>query len=462
MVDYQKDLEPVENETELVEQMAAKTRAIVENEALRNSGGVFATSTVYNNLVLLCSADKYIYALDKRTGEIIWKFLTGGAMVSYPVVRNGVIYVGSYDNYVYALNVSDGSLIWKFRTDDILFSPAVADEYVYAAGLDKCLYALNARTGELVWKFRTGNILVVAPAIVNDMVLLASDDFNVYSLDRKTGSLIWKFHSTGPPTTLALMTASGRMLSDASYHEPIKTREQVMVCFGTWGSDHIFVLDAKTGRLVSHNRMMTGKLFFPTVHDGIFYCGSEDQNMYAFELKTGRILWKFQTGGIISGCPLVHNGVIYFGSYDNYLYALDVKTGAPNWKFRTDGSMTAAPAIDSNILYVGSADAHLYAIDIQKHELIWKFRTSAPPVKLEIAEQLLSFKRLKRAIIRWWQPEKSRLTVYETKPQTAQTNVAASPYTMSEPYKSEVKYQSSSPYEMNKEKKKDWHNPFER
>jgi len=51
---------------------------------------------------------------------------------------------------------------------------------------------------------------------------------------------------------------------------------------------------------------------------------------------------------------------------------------------------------------------------------------------------------------------------YDTKISEPQLSLGPAAYKMSEPYKSEVGYKSSAPvgYEMKREKKKDWRDPF--
>ena len=50
------------------------------------------------------SNDRYVYALDASTGNLVWRYETGDQVYSSsPEVADGVVYVGSNDAYVYAL-----------------------------------------------------------------------------------------------------------------------------------------------------------------------------------------------------------------------------------------------------------------------------------------------------------------------------------------------------------------------
>ena len=54
--------------------------------------------------------------------------------------------------------------------------------------------------------------------------------------------------------------------------------------------------------------------------DDIVYFGCADNCLYAFELKTGKELWKFESDASVN-TPVIDNGIIYFSS-GNYVYAL--------------------------------------------------------------------------------------------------------------------------------------------
>ena len=81
-------------------------------------------------VVYVGSHDSRVYALNSSTGELIWKYATGGAVDSSPAVADGVVYVGSADGYVYALNATTGAVLWMYPAGG-QSSPAVADGVLY-------------------------------------------------------------------------------------------------------------------------------------------------------------------------------------------------------------------------------------------------------------------------------------------------------------------------------------------
>ncbi|GAG38797.1 unnamed protein product, partial [marine sediment metagenome] len=49
------------------------------------------------------SSDNNLYALEAKSGELLWKYLTGADINSSPAVVEGTVYVGSYDNSLCAV-----------------------------------------------------------------------------------------------------------------------------------------------------------------------------------------------------------------------------------------------------------------------------------------------------------------------------------------------------------------------
>ncbi|MBT2452581.1 PQQ-like beta-propeller repeat protein [Streptomyces sp. ISL-43] len=100
-----------------------------------------ASPVAMNGLIYCGSWDNHLHAADAATGEVRWKFPTGGAAASTAVVVDGLVYVGSRDFSLYAVDAATGELHWKFATTDWVNSPAVMDGLAYIGTRDGHLYA---------------------------------------------------------------------------------------------------------------------------------------------------------------------------------------------------------------------------------------------------------------------------------------------------------------------------------
>ncbi|MGC2575340.1 MAG: PQQ-binding-like beta-propeller repeat protein [Candidatus Nitrosopolaris sp.] len=80
-------------------------------------GGVFSSPCLVGDdgmTVVVGSMDKFIYAIEIKSGNILWTFETGGEVWSSPSYNGNEIFIGSDDGFLYCLDI-DGKLIWKTK-----------------------------------------------------------------------------------------------------------------------------------------------------------------------------------------------------------------------------------------------------------------------------------------------------------------------------------------------------------
>src|SRR6201981_889748 len=53
--------------------------------------------------------------------------------------------------------------------------------------------------------------------------------------------------------------------------------------------------------------------------------------------QLNRVKWTFHTNGSVISSPAVANGTIYVGSSDHNLYAINLDSGTLKWKFKAKG-----------------------------------------------------------------------------------------------------------------------------
>ena len=112
----------------------------------------------------------------------------------------------------------------------------------------------------------------------------------------------------------------------------------------------------------------------PTVADGVAYVGSDDRYVYALDVMSGGVVWRFETGDVIRSSPTVNAGVVYVGSNDNHVYALDAGSGALRWKRDTGAWVQYSPVVSGGLVYVGAmADGgyRVHALDAMTGEEAW-------------------------------------------------------------------------------------------
>jgi outer membrane protein assembly factor BamB len=116
-------------------------------EPAKHAQAFYSSAALTDNLVVVGSRDKRIYALDRKTGAEKWSFLTGGRVDGSPVVVGGRVYCGSLDGKLYVLELATGNPVGKPLVLDgpISGSPAVAAGRLLIGTQKGTLYCFGAK-----------------------------------------------------------------------------------------------------------------------------------------------------------------------------------------------------------------------------------------------------------------------------------------------------------------------------
>ncbi len=113
--------------------------------------------------------------------------------------------------------------------------------------------------------------------------------------------------------------------------------------------------------------------------DGVVYVGSMDNSLYAIDLATGKLRWRYNAAGAIQeSSPCVRNGIVYVGDLNGILHAVDAVTGKVRWTFKTESEIKSSPNCYGDRVYFGSYDQNLYCLSANVGALIWKYSTEGP------------------------------------------------------------------------------------
>ncbi|RMF78441.1 MAG: protein kinase [Chloroflexi bacterium] len=123
----------------------------------------------------------------------------------------------------------------------------------------------------------------------------------------------------------------------------------------------------------------------PAAYNGIAYIGSYDTNIWAINIESGEMVWKFATEGGIASSPIVDpaNKLVLFGSDDKSFYAVDARKGGtkggyPIWSYATKGAVKSTGRIAHDHVFFGSDDGFVYALAAASGRFIWEYELSAP------------------------------------------------------------------------------------
>lgn len=223
---------------------------------------------------------------------------------------------------------------WSHQVGTQIWSqPAHDGGVIYLGADDGGLHAIDARAGTGQAVFHAGARIRSGITIAEGLVLFASDDGSLYALDRETHKERWRFDLGGAGLARRLPAVDAPYTYDYAHSSPV-------------------------------------------VHEGMVYIGSADQNVYAVDLESGELGWKFATQGMVRATPLVTGDLVCVGSWDGTLYALRLEDGEPAWTFDAGGPVTTGAASGAGRVVFGSRSARVFALDGGSGESVWEFTHS--------------------------------------------------------------------------------------
>lgn len=136
-----------------------------------------------------------MFALDAKTGEIMWQFKAGGAILNSAGYANGKAFFGAMDGSVYAVNARTGEKGWMFSTGrryGISTAVLLAEDRVFIADRSGVLFALDQADGKEAWRYDAGAPVLQSAAYNAGQVYFASEDMRVHAVDAKDGTRVWR------------------------------------------------------------------------------------------------------------------------------------------------------------------------------------------------------------------------------------------------------------------------------
>jgi outer membrane protein assembly factor BamB len=115
--------------------------------------------------------------------------------------------------------------------------------------------------------------------------------------------------------------------------------------------------------------------------DKLFAAG-RDGDVAAFDLKTGRQIWRTETKLTLAGGTGVGADIVAVGSADGQVVALSAADGAQRWRADVKGEILSAPAVTEKEVIVRTVDGKLRALAMADGQEIWSAEQQIPRLTL--------------------------------------------------------------------------------
>jgi len=312
------------------------------------------------------------------TSAVLWKANVTGIQ-TYVSAFDGMVFVGTNTSVV-ALNRDTGKVIWETnipmpRKWPIAYK--IDDSHMIVES--SCL---DPKTGNILW---TSSTFCADTGIFNANVYSPEEKMFYIKVDSYIEA--WSFSDPSNPPTLAWKTyipGGGKTGIGTTYGDG-------KVFPGSFENQQM-ALDAKTGAVLWNTLTKGPMIFSGSYYEGKFFRGGTDDNtMYCFNATNGQILWTYTPdtdGYFTTGCAVAY-GMVYEPNKDGHLYAIDVETGNLLWKYQGPGAILwpGFPTVADGKVYATTGEVAAYGglvgtsefacLDAYTGRLIWKLPIEA-------------------------------------------------------------------------------------
>lgn len=326
----------------------------------------------YVYAVFVNSSLSTLYALDQRSGAVVWSATVSGRALldSAPAVADGFVYVSienpadPADSNLYAFTAVSGDLAWqKPFAAGLSSSPVVAGDWVYALDDMGRVHALDRLNGATIWVTEPiagyEGHYANNPVIINEaFVFFAYPSGPIIAIDKQNGQQLWS-------RPIELDTFLWDLVGDVA-------NNQVFALGNHPQPNSITALDATTGIVNWFYVFAFGDVTTPALADGNMYlihnrdATYSAYDLFVFDAGQGQL-----TGQVSIATPPLAGGHSFIAIANHTLYAvasssgslgevraLDMTTGALLWNIISAGDRPIAPA--NGQLFVVGADYGLW------------------------------------------------------------------------------------------------------
>lgn len=135
--------------------------------------------------------------------------------------------------------------------------------------------------------------------------------------------------------------------------------------------------------------------FVPAVHEGIVYASDVKGKVFAYDIESGKRLWKTKLKKSISASIAYSNKTLILGGFDGEVIALSAESGEPLWEAQTSSEILSVPTANDDTVVVQTLDGRLFGFTLESGELSWQYDHVMPSLTLRgTADPLIIRKQL--------------------------------------------------------------------
>lgn len=330
---------------------------------------------------------KELICVEENTGKFIWGVNLDESGISSVVYSNGIVFVNTYSCTLYALDAKTGNLLWSKWLATIIFStPAVSGNKVVTSypndlssmnpsfhekGDNFAIVCFSADKGEILWQNWLNAEILTTPVIEGNSVYATTHNGSLYKFNLETGELLKKIDGNfNSPVTFA---------NNKLYISSLEENKEFTKVYNaeTLELERTSKPFLHNSSIVRANELTSVQKMNHTGNQVAFYKGFayklEGSNVKCFEAESMQENWEFEidnknTYDLFANkpteiAPAAFNDLIMVSSFSGKIYFLDYKTGKLLKKYNLGAPLFSQAIVNKGRIISGSANGKLITID---------------------------------------------------------------------------------------------------
>ncbi|NME72086.1 outer membrane protein assembly factor BamB family protein [Flammeovirga aprica] len=378
----------VNEQGEKVWQHSVLDGVYIDNQfyASEAKGGQQSSPVVVDNTLYIGGTDGFVNAIDIRTAKELWQFETVGIMASSPTVAYDKVFFGeaySSTGTYYAVDAKTGRIVWSTQEyGKVWVSATFHDGNIYFGNMDGFFFCVDAASGKKIWSYNTAKDTPLEhlpletkhqhgfppgvycnPVYAEGIIYTGSWSGYYFAFDATTGTLKWRT-KTSPENGKGGFPDSAAPVLHKNHLYVQKGGNQI-AALNIENGKIDWVWNAPAGYLQNGTVTAYSNKIFGSIVRGVTKLPYDAQIIAFDDVEDGgKELWRYKGGGGLTASVIAKNKLIFGSSAHVHATCLDLNTGELIWKTMLGGTMLeVVPAVYGNKAFFQCKNGYLYAIE---------------------------------------------------------------------------------------------------
>lgn len=226
--------------------------------------------------------------------------------------------------------------------------------------------------------------MFATPTVAGDLAFIGACSGFFYALDKDSGQLRWSYNikRDGIPFEF--------------HGDPWIADSLVIVASDGRGTGHIYAFEIATGKMRWKFPVYRGVSTDVVGSGNSVYAVTYNDSLLCIDLQSGRLLWKIagesaSRNRFSTHAPAVANEIVFFANSAKKLSALNAEIGEVIWTREFDDRISSEIAVHGDRLYLGTVEQKAYCLDQKTGDILHQISVESIPVATPVINENIFF-----------------------------------------------------------------------